>query len=108
MVAFPITTVICLPMDERSPGVQVLGKTWVLIAGCTQPACVCFVLQEGTEVGLKVNGEPKIPKMDILKNGMPGGVKALPGGGLGEDSRIFACTDEPDSLKKLVRAMAQR
>lgn len=54
-------------------------------------------------MGLKVNGEPTIEKMDVLKNGMVGGVAALPGGGLGEGSRLFACTDEVGSLKALVR-----
>lgn len=54
-------------------------------------------------MGLKVNGEPTIAKMDVLRNGMVGGVAALPGGGLGEESRVFACTDDVESLKALVR-----
>lgn len=54
-------------------------------------------------MGLKVNGEMTIPRMDILKNKMAGGVKALPGGGLTEESRVFACTDKEESLKALVR-----
>lgn len=54
-------------------------------------------------MGLKVNGETVIARMDVLKNKMAGGVGALPGGGLTEDSRVFACTDEAEPLKALVR-----
>ena len=54
-----------------------------------------------------MNGEVLIEKMDVLKNGQ-GGVEALPGGGLGDSSRVFACTDEEKALNALVRCPYMR
>lgn len=58
-------------------------------------------------MGLKVNDEVTIDKMDVVKNG-GGGLKALPEGGLGPKSRVFACTDEEKSLGPLVSSVLIR
>lgn len=58
--------------------------------------------EEGGAIGVKVNGEVLIERMDVLKNGI-GGVGALPGGGLTDSCRVFACTDEEKALDALVR-----
>ncbi|CAM9808776.1 unnamed protein product [Ectocarpus sp. 6 AP-2014] len=82
------------------PAIHASGKPYAIVQRPSR-SWAAVTDKEGTEVGLKVNGEPTIKKMDVLKNGMVGGVAALPGGGLGEESRVFACTDEAESLKAL-------
>ncbi|CAN0141845.1 unnamed protein product, partial [Scytosiphon promiscuus] len=83
------------------PAINASGKPYAIVQRPSR-SWAAVTDKEGTEVGLKVNGDPTIEKMDVLKNGMSGGVKALPGGGLGDQSQVFACTDEADSLKELV------
>eukprot|EP00903_Cladosiphon_okamuranus_P005882 g5818.t1 len=83
------------------PAIHASGKAYAIVQRPSR-SWAPVTDKEGTTVGLKVNGDTTIPRMDILKNKMAGGVKALPGGGLTEDSRVFACTDEEDSLKALI------
>eukprot|EP00752_Nemacystus_decipiens_P007122 g6379.t1 len=85
------------------PAIHASGKPYAIVQRPSR-SWAPVTDKEALTVGLKVNGETTIPAMDVLKNKMAGegGVKSLPGGGLTEESRVFACTDEEESLKALV------
>eukprot|EP00904_Undaria_pinnatifida_P005866 jgi/Undpi1/2409/HiC_scaffold_13.g05790.m1 len=83
------------------PAIYSSGKPYAIVQRPSRSWAV-VTDKEGGAIGVKVNVEVLIERMDVLKNGI-GGVGALPGGGLTDSCRVFECTDEEKALDALVK-----